>query len=96
MAIGTPEELERLVRGRRAVFQLREVSDTILNSLAKLQLRNLTRDGNRLTIDVEDPEEDNPRVVDAIVAAGGSVVTVSVVGSTLEDAYLQLVKEKSS
>jgi len=94
MAIGTPEELERSVRGRRTVFALRKASDAVMASLKRLDVRNLVQDGNRLTIDIDDPEEDNPRVVDAIVAAGGSVVTVSILGGTLEDAYLQFVKEK--
>jgi ABC-2 type transport system ATP-binding protein len=94
MAVGTPEELEGSVRGRRAVFHLRKVNDVVMDAVRRLQVRNLVADGNRLTFDIDDPEEDNPRVVDAVVAAGGSIVTVSVSGSTLEDAYLQLVKEK--
>jgi len=95
MAVGTPEELERSVKGRKTAMQLRQVDDVILNSLKRLGVRNLVRDGNRLTVDVVDPEEENPKMVDAVTAAGGRVVTVSVLGSTLEDAYLGLVRAKT-
>ena len=93
MAVGTPEELERSVRGRRTEIQLRVVTDAILDSLKRLQPRNLAREGNKLTVDVAHPEEENPDMVSAIVAAGGRVESVTVVGSTLEDAYLKLVRD---
>jgi ABC-2 type transport system ATP-binding protein len=94
MAVGTPAELERSVRERRTVIQLRQMSEAILNSLKRLKVKNMVMDGNKLTIEVGNPEEENPDMVDAIVAAGGRVVTVSELGSTLEDAYLKLVREQ--
>ena len=36
MAVGTPEELERTVRGRRTVIQLRRVNEAILDSLEEV------------------------------------------------------------
>jgi hypothetical protein len=93
MAVGTPEELERSIRGRRTVVQFRQVNDAILDSLRRLQVKNMTRDGNKVTFDVEDPEVENPEIVDSLVAAGARVVSISVLGSTLEDAYLKLVRE---
>ena len=93
MAMGTPEELERLVSGRKTVIQLEQVNDAILSTLKKLPLANIAVDGNRLTIDVTDPEKENAAIVDAIVRAGGHIQSVNVVGSTLEDAYLKLVRE---
>ena len=93
MAMGTPEELERSVSGRKTVIQLEQVSDATLAALKKLPLGNMVVDGNRLTIDVTDPEKENAAIVDAIVRAGGHVQSVNVVGSTLEDAYLKLVRE---
>jgi ABC-2 type transport system ATP-binding protein len=93
MAVGTPEELERSVSGRKTVITVRAVTEPVVDSLKRLRVKNLVREGNRLTVDVEDPEEENPDMVSAIVAAGGRVETVSVVGSTLEEAYLKLVRE---
>ncbi|MHB2035226.1 MAG: ABC transporter ATP-binding protein [Nitrososphaerales archaeon] len=92
MAMGTPEELERLVSGRKTVIQLEQMSDAMLTALKKITVRNIAVDGNKLTIDVVDPEKENVTIVDAIVRAGGHVQSVNVVGSTLEDAYLNLVR----
>jgi ABC-2 type transport system ATP-binding protein len=93
MAVGTPEELERSIHGRKTVIQLRQVSDSILDSLKKLRVNNLIREGNKLTVDVVNPEEENPEIVNAIVAAGGLIETVTVTSSSLEEAYLKLVRE---
>lgn len=93
MAIGTPEELERSVRGRKTVVQLEQTNDAILAALKQQSPGNIAVDGNRLTIDVVDPDRENAAIVDAIIRAGGRVQTVTVVGSTLEDAYLKLVRE---
>ena len=95
MAIGTPEELERSVRGRRTVIQLEQASEAVLAALNKLSMGNVAVDGNRLTLEVTDPEKENATIVDTIVRAGGRVQTVTIVGSSLEDAYLKLVRETS-
>ena len=92
MAIGTPQELEGSVSGRKTVIRLEQVSETILAALKKLPLGNITFDGNTLTIDVTNPEKENITISDAIFRAGGHIQSVNVVGSTLEDAYLNLVR----
>jgi len=92
MAIGTPEELERAVSGRKTVVQLERATDSVLSALKELPLGNIAVAGNRLTIEVTNPEKENAAIVDAIVQAGGHIQSVVVEGSTLEDAYLKLVK----
>lgn len=94
-AIGTPDELERSVHGRSTVITLEQVNDAVLNSLKKLSLRNLTVDGNKVTFDVVDPDKENSPVVEFLVLAGGHVRAINVVGSTLEDTYLKLVRESA-
>jgi len=93
MAIGTPEELEKSVQGRKTVIQIEQAGDAIIAALRKLPLRNLIIDGNKLTIDVTNPEKENVTILDTIFRAGGHVQSVTVVGSTLEDAYLKLVRQ---
>jgi ABC-2 type transport system ATP-binding protein len=92
VAVGTPGELERQVGGRRTEIQLYQMNDAILASLKRLPLGSIAADGNRLIINVTDPEKENPPIVEAIVRAGGQVQAVTVAGSTLEDAYLKLVR----
>jgi ABC-2 type transport system ATP-binding protein len=95
MAVGTPQELEHSVHGRKTVIQLRQVNEAIIDSLKKLQLKNIVKEGNQLTVDIENPQEENPDLINAIVAAGGRIETVTVTSSSLEDAYLKLVKENT-
>jgi ABC-2 type transport system ATP-binding protein len=94
MAIGTPEELEHSVGSRRTEIQLEQVNDVILNSLKKLSLEKISHDDNKLAFELADPYKENPLIVRAIVEAGGNVQTVSVSRSSLEEAYLKLVRER--
>ncbi|MGZ7070599.1 MAG: ABC transporter ATP-binding protein [Methanobacterium sp.] len=93
-AIGTPEELEGSVWGNKTVIQLEKVNNSILERLDKLSLKNIVVHNNVLTIDVNDPEKENPVIVDAIVNAGGHVQYVTRLSPTLEDAYLKFVREE--
>ena len=94
MALGTPEELEHSVGTRRTVIQLEQVNESILNSLKKFSLERVSQDGIKLTIELSDPFKENPAIIQAIVEAGGKIQTVSVSSSSLEDAYLKLVREQ--
>jgi ABC-2 type transport system ATP-binding protein len=94
MAIGTADELERTVKGRQTVIQLARAGDAVVKALERLSLSNLSYDGARATFDVADPEKENPHVVRTIVEAGGEIQTVTVQGSTLEEAYLKLVRNQ--
>lgn len=93
MAIGTPEDLEKTVRGRKTVIQLEQTNDAILVALRKLPFEGIKVDGNRLTIDVKEPDKENPAIVEAVVRVGGRVQWVVVEGSNLEEAYLKLVRK---
>jgi ABC-2 type transport system ATP-binding protein len=93
--IGTPKELEEAVRGRKTVIALEEVNDKILGALKQLPLKNLVHEGNKIMFDVVEPDKENWVVVEAVVLAGGHVNAVNVVGSSLEDVYLKLVRESA-
>jgi ABC-2 type transport system ATP-binding protein len=92
---GTPEELEEAVRGKKTVIVLEQVNDKIMGALKKLPLKNLAIEGNKITFDVVEPDKENWPAVEAIVHTGGHVNTVNVLGSTLEDVYLKLVRESA-
>jgi ABC-2 type transport system ATP-binding protein len=93
MATGTPEELEESVWGKKTVIQLEQVNNTILQALEQLTLKNIVSDNNKLTIDVVNPEKENPAIINAIVRAGGQVQYVTELSPSLEDAYLKFVRE---
>ena len=44
----------------------------------------------------KDHQKTNPLVLDALVRAGASIVTLSVVASSLEDVYLSLIGEQEA
>ena len=92
MAIGSPEELEGSIWGNKTVILLKEVNDKILEAINNLSIGNLVYDNNKLTIDVGDPEKENPIIVNAIVNAGGQVQYVNRLSPSLEEAYLKIVR----
>jgi ABC-2 type transport system ATP-binding protein len=94
VGLGTPRELEGSVSKRKTVVELDQSSDAVVASVRKLELGDVTAEGNTLKVEVTDPEKQNPSIVEAIVRSGGRIRSVSVVGSTLEEAYLKLVKEE--
>ena len=93
-AIGTPQDLERSVSGKKTVIGLeQQVNDAVLGALKKLAIKNLSTSGDTITFDVENPDKENSPVIEAIVLAGGHVKSINVVGSTLEETYLKLVRK---
>jgi ABC-2 type transport system ATP-binding protein len=95
MALGTPAELERLESGRKVVFQLESVNDTIIAAVKKVVTGEVeVGESNKLIIGVGDPEKENPGIISAIGAAGGRIQFVTEASSTLEDVYLKRVRSE--
>ncbi|MDA4124012.1 MAG: ABC transporter ATP-binding protein [Thaumarchaeota archaeon] len=99
IATGTPQELERALSSgggtRRTVVLLQEqATGAILAGVRKLPaVGGVTAEGNKLEVALSDPEKQNASVVEAIAKAGGHIQSVTIVGASLEDVYLKLVKE---
>lgn len=94
IAVGSPEELERGTSARKTVVHLENINNTILAAVNKLNMvKNVRTSENRLIIDMDDPEKDNPQLVKAIVMAGGNIQYVTELRSSLEDVYLKLIRE---
>ena len=93
MAIGTAAELEGMVKGKKTVVHMVRVNDAIIKAVQKLATGGVTSTSNTITIDVKYPEKENPVLMRAIFEAGGEIQTATVQGSTLEDAYLKLVRK---
>jgi len=91
--VGSPEDLERSISSRKTVVQLESIVDSVLEAIKKLgTVKNLSTSENKLILDMDDPDRDNPQLVKAIVAAGGNIQYVTELRSTLEDVYLKLVR----
>jgi len=95
VALGTPTELERSISGRKTVVQLESVNDAIVSAARRVGMGSVEAvEGNKLMIRVDNPEKDNPDILNAIFAAGGRIQFVTEASSTLEDVYLKLVRSE--
>ena len=93
LTIGTPEQLRESLSRPKTEIQLAQVSEAMVNSLRKLITNKIEVSGNKLIIDVTDPDKENPAIIAAIASAGGLIQEVTQIVPTLEDVYLQIVKE---
>ncbi len=94
IAVDSPKNLERSLYSRKTIVHLKEVSDPVLEAVKNIgSVKAVRTQDNKLILDMDDPEVDNPVVVRAIVLAGGNVQYVTELRSTLEDVYLKLIRE---
>ena len=96
IAVDSPKNLELSLYKRKTIIHLEQVSDNILAAVQRLNVVKSARvSDNKLILEMDTPEKDNPQVVKAVVMAGGNVQYVTELRSTLEDVYLKLIKEVS-
>jgi ABC-2 type transport system ATP-binding protein len=105
VAVGTPDGLRGAASRHATTVQLAVVTDAIVaaareaasaggaasTATAAGQEADVTVDGNTITVAVDKPERDNPRLVRAIINAGGDVQFVSGIVPSLEETYLKLL-----
>ena len=95
MATGTPGELESLVGRKKILIELEKVGEVLTALKKQFPGAQITADGPKLTIDMANADSQIPDVVEGVVRAGGRIRSAEVVGSTLEDTYLELVRRDS-
>ena len=94
IAVDSPKNLEHSLYKRKTIVHLDAVSDAIVAAVKQLAIgKNVKTSDNKLILDLDNPEHDNPAVVKAIVEAGGNIQYVTELRSTLEDVYLKLIRE---
>jgi ABC-2 type transport system ATP-binding protein len=72
---------------------LAKVTEALVNALRKLIPNKMEVSGDKLIIDVNNPDKENPSIISAITSTGGQVREVTQIVPSLEDVYLQIVKE---
>jgi ABC-2 type transport system ATP-binding protein len=96
IAVDSPKNLELSLYSRKTIVHLETVTEAVLAAVKNLDsVKNVRTSDNKLILDMDNPEKDNPALVRAIVAAGGNVQYVTELRSTLEDVYLKLIREAS-
>jgi ABC-2 type transport system ATP-binding protein len=91
---GSPRSLARGLHTRKTVIHLQHVDAKVSGAVEKLRVvKKLQIIDNKLILEMDDPERDNPEVVRTIVDKGGAVQFVTELKSTLEDVYLKMIRE---
>ena len=92
--IDTPEKLRSLLRGRKIVFHLNHIEKIFE---AKLKSFNFVKEilvvDNKIIVTLDDPESQNPLLLNALIAEKAEVVFVGELRHSLEDVYLNLIRE---
>jgi ABC-2 type transport system ATP-binding protein len=97
IVVDSPKNLERSLYNRKTIVHLDTVTIAITTALERVgAVKNVRISDNKLILDIDNPEKDNPEVVRAIVGAGGNIQYVTELRSTLEDVYLKLIREASA
>ena len=96
IAVDSPKNLEHNLYNRKTIVHLATVTESVLAAIKQLNIvKNVKASDNKLILEIDNPEQDNPSVVKAIVQAGGNIQYVTELRSTLEDVYLKLIREAS-
>jgi ABC-2 type transport system ATP-binding protein len=93
LRIGSPEQLRESLTKPKIAIRLAQLNEALVSSSRKLIPNKIEVSGNKLIIDVTDPDKENPTIVAAVTSAGGQIREVNQLMPTLEDVYLQIVKE---
>jgi ABC-2 type transport system ATP-binding protein len=92
--VDSPANLRRSLYGRRVVIHLASVTEPVRTAVSGLPfVKEMQQMDNTLVISLDNPEEQNPILVERIVAAGGAVQFVNELRHSLEDIYFSLIEE---
>jgi ABC-2 type transport system ATP-binding protein len=93
LVVDTPANLRSQLFGRRVVFHLLNTNDSIASLVRALPfVREAKVVENKLLVNLDDPETHNPEIIRVLVSAGADIQFVGELRHSLEDVYLQLVK----
>ena len=93
--VDTPKALRRKLYGHLVeIDTLGTVPDTVLDGLRTLEgVREVTARGEGCVVSIADPRTDTPRLVSLLVERGVPILRVAEQARSLEDVYLDLLRE---
>lgn len=93
LVLDTPAELRSQVFGRKVVFHLLNNEPKYQETINALHITSdVQQIDNKIIITTENPEQNNPVIIQALVNAGAEIQFVGELRRSLEDVYLQLVQ----
>ena len=91
----TPANLRSQMFGREQVFILRSLEANWVKTVYELPYVTQARSvANQLFIRVDNPEEQNPLIIRALVGLGAEIQYVNELNHSLEEIYLELIKQE--
>jgi ABC-2 type transport system ATP-binding protein len=92
LRVDTPENLRVGLFGRGTVVMLADDATSWLASVRALSfVREASVQGQRLSVALDNPDEQNPVLVEALVQAGARIRSVAPIEHSLEEVYLELL-----
>jgi ABC-2 type transport system ATP-binding protein len=94
LTVGTIADLQAGMSGKRTLVRLERVTDAVVRAVTdRSRGRRVEVSGDQIIVPVDDPDDENPEIVEAIVAVGGRIRQLSPLSPSLEEVYLKLVHE---
>ncbi len=89
----TPANLRSQLFGRKVVFHLAKADETLAADIRALPfVREAKVVEGKLVVNLDEPEQHNPDIIRVLVSQGADIQFVGELRHSLEDVYLQLVK----
>ncbi|HEX9091321.1 MAG TPA: hypothetical protein VF831_07515, partial [Anaerolineales bacterium] len=93
LVVDTPGNLRSQLFGRKVVFHLASSNETLAATIRSLPFVHEAKVvENKLVVNLDDPEVHNPEIIRVLVGAGADIQFVGELRHSLEEVYLQLVK----
>ena len=93
LVLDTPKRLRTQIFGRKVVFHLLRVDESLKKQVQDLPYVSEAKViDNKLLVTLDDPEAQNPDIIRTLVGAGADIQFVGELRHSLEDVYLQLIK----
>ena len=93
LVMDTPDRLRAQVFGRRVVFHLLNATAALAEQARQApNVKTVQLVDNKLVLEIENPDTNNPQVIRYLVNAGAEIQYVGELRRSLEDVYLQLVR----
>jgi ABC-2 type transport system ATP-binding protein len=93
MVVDTPANLRTKLFQRRIVFHLAKADQALADLVGKLPyVKEAQLMDNKLVVTEDDPEAHNPEIIRMLVGTGVDIQFVGEIRRSLEDVYLQLIK----
>jgi len=97
IAVDTPDALRQRLFGRKIAFHLANVDPTWTQMILNLGFtKDLQVIDNKLVVSLDNPEEQDPIIIKALVEAGAKIQFVGELRHPLEDIYLQMIHNGNS